>query len=184
MSMNTVSRTLTPEMAAAASTLVKMARAGDTSLSRALDRAQERLFSQPWALVGGILQIASVSEASEQRATDGSACSCPTTKGTCWHVASYLILSSIAGAGVLPYAPLPLPFVMDDDELPGEYFLDGPFDAYDDSELTAPEAEPVKREWFSDEGGGDFEEVDRLDEPGATPVPLVQPMQPEIRRAA
>jgi len=136
-------RTLTPEMAAAASTLVKMAHAGDTSLSRACDRAQERLFSQPWAIVSGLLEIASISNPGDVRVTDGETCSCPTSKGCCYHVAGWLMLSTLAAAGIAPVAPLPLPSILDDDDLPAESFLDGPFDAFDDFELTAPEPAPA-----------------------------------------
>lgn len=131
-----VARTLTPEMAAAASTLVKIAHAGDTSLSRACDRAQERLMVQPWAIVSGLLEIASLSNPGDIRITDGETCSCPTSKGTCYHVAGWLMLSTLAAAGVAPMSPLPLPIEIDEDELPADSFLDGPFDAFEDASLT------------------------------------------------
>lgn len=162
-----VPRTLTPEMAAAASTLVKIAHPGDTSLSRACDRAQERLFAQPWAVRSGILEIASLSNPGDIRATDGVICTCPTNRGVCYHIAGWLILSSLSAAGIAPQAPLPLPCLIDEDELPAESFLDGPFDAFEDDSLTGSGDEG--REWYSDEGGGDFEEVDSL-EPERAPV--------------
>lgn len=162
-----VPRTLTPEMAAAAATLVKIAHPGDTSLSRACDRAQERLFAQPWTVAAGMLQIASHSTPGEVQVTDGIDCTCPTSRGVCYHIAGWLMISTLAASGIAPLAPLPLPAVLDDDELPADSFLDGPFDAFEDDELTAPGDEG--REWYSDEGGGDFEEVDSL-EP-VVPVP-------------
>lgn len=128
-------RIITREMVTAASMLVRMAHADDNSLARALERAQERLFAQPWVVVAGILQIASHSHPTDVHSTDGTDCTCPTTRGTCYHVASWMVLSTIAATGVHPIAPLPLPAIVDDDALPAESFLDGDFDAFEDTSL-------------------------------------------------
>lgn len=128
-------RAVNAEMITAASMLVKLAHPGDASLGRALAKAEERLLAQPWRVDAGILQIASHSHPSDVHCTDGDTCTCPTTRGTCYHIAAWLVLSAIAASGVMPVAALPLPAVLDDDDVPAGSFLDGPFDAFDDDSL-------------------------------------------------
>jgi hypothetical protein len=125
----------TPQLISAASLLVRLAHPGESSLHRALERAEGRLMTQPWRVDSGILQIASHSQQNEVHATDGAECTCPTTKGVCWHIAGWHILSTLCAAGVHPVADLPLPAVLDEDELPAS-FLDGDFSAFDDMSLT------------------------------------------------
>jgi len=126
---------ITPQLISAASMLVRLAHSGEASLHRALERAEGRLMTQPWRVDSGILQIASASHANEVHATDGAECSCPTSKGVCWHVASWHIISALCAAGCYPVADLPLPAALDVDELPAS-FLDGDFSAFDDDSLT------------------------------------------------
>lgn len=127
---------ITPKLATAASMLVKLAHPGDSSLHRALLKAEPLLMTQPWRIAGGILQIVSASQQNETHKTDGDYCECPTTRGVCWHRAAWMMLSTLAAAGIDPIADLPLPAVTDDDELPASSsFLDGPFDAFEDMSL-------------------------------------------------
>jgi len=126
---------ITPQLISAASMLVRLAHTGEASLHRALERAEGRLMTQPWRVDSGILQIASASRPNEVVVTDGVTCNCPTTRGTCYHVASWHIISALCAAGCYPVADLPLPAALDTDELPAS-FLDGPFDAFDDDSLT------------------------------------------------
>lgn len=125
---------ITPELIAAASAFVKLTHATDASLARALDRASARLLELPWSVDCGILQIASHSHASEVHSTDGTDCTCEASRGVCWHCAAWGILSAIAATGVNVVAALPLPSVLDDDDLPAS-FLDGDFDAFEDTSL-------------------------------------------------
>lgn len=61
-----------------------------------------------------------------------------TTGNNAWH-----ILSTLAAAGLCCVADLPLPAVLDDDELPAS-FLDGDFDAFEDTTLLLPSPEPFR----------------------------------------
>jgi len=128
----------TPQLISAASLLVRLAHPGASSLHRALEKAEGRLMTQPWRVDEGVLHIVSASRQNEVHLTDGDDCSCPTTRGCCWHKGAWWIVSSLAAAGLYPVADLPLPSVLDDDELPAS-FLDGDFSSFDDVELTAPE---------------------------------------------
>lgn len=113
-----------PELLIAASMLVRLAHRDNASLHRALDKAQERLFTHPWRLYDGHLEITSASHPNEIQHCDDSYCTCKTTRGVCWHVAAWHILSAIAGAGGLVSPALPLPdMVAVDDEEYG-HFLD------------------------------------------------------------
>jgi hypothetical protein len=143
----------TPQLISAASLLVRLAHPGEASLHRALGKAEERLMMQAWRVDSGILQIASHSNPQDVHSTDGVECTCPTSRGVCYHIAAWHILSALCAAGVAPVADRPLPAALDEDEQPASSFLDGPFDAFDDLSLTldpAP-AEPVY-----------FDEVDEL----------------------
>jgi len=143
MSMTMVQRTVVnPQLATAASMLVRLAHPGDASLARALEKAEVRLMTQPWRVDDGVLHIVSYSHQNEVQLTDGADCSCPCVRGVCWHAAAWRILSTLAAAGVDPVADLPLPSLTEDElgpeGTPGS-FLDGPFDAFEDVELTAPD---------------------------------------------
>lgn len=133
---------VTPQLASAASMLVRLAHPGAHSLHRALERAEGRIMTQPWRIDSGILQIASHSSPNEVHATDGAECTCPTSRGVCWHIAAWHILSALCAAGVSPVADLPLPAALDEDELPAS-FLDGDFSAFDDMSLTLTHDEYV-----------------------------------------
>jgi len=139
----------TPQLISAASLLVRLSHPGQASLHRALEKAEGRLMTQPWRVDAGVLHIVSASQQNEVQLTDGDDCSCPCTRGVCWHKAAWSIVSTLAAAGLWPVADLPLPSVLDDDELPAS-FLDGDFSAFADESLTL-ELEPVY-----------FEEVDEL----------------------
>jgi len=132
--------TITPEMITAASLLVRITHSDDASLARALGKAECRLFDLAWVVADGQLHIASHSRPRDVNLTDGLECSCPTSRGTCWHLAAWSILSAVCAAGINPVAPIPLPLCveLDDDDEPGS-FLDGPFDAFDDDSLTHDE---------------------------------------------
>lgn len=108
MTMVPRTRTITPEMISASSMLVRIAHQADPSIGRALAKAEERLLILPWTVDCGILQIASHSDPTKCHETDGETCHCPTTRGTCWHIAAFLILSAIAAAGINPIAARPL----------------------------------------------------------------------------
>jgi hypothetical protein len=125
---------VTPQLTTAASMLICVAQPANASLHRALVKAEARLITQPWRIDEGILKIVSHSKQSDTHKTDGDYCECKTTRGVCWHRAAWLILSTLAAGGCSPVANLPL--ALDDDELPAESFLDGPFDAFDDESLT------------------------------------------------
>lgn len=116
----------TPELLIAASMLVRLAHPTNASLHRALDKAQERLSSYPWRLYDGHLEITSASHPNEVHHCDDTYCTCKTTRGICWHIASWHILSAIAGAGGLVSPALPLPDMeaMDDSYEPYGNFLD------------------------------------------------------------
>jgi hypothetical protein len=130
-------RTITIQHTTAASLLIQYAQPDNLSLHRALHKAEMRLLTQPWRLDAGVLHIVSHSRQNEVHVCDGEDCSCEATRGVCWHIASWTILSTLAAAGSSLRANLPLPAVVDVDELPGS-FLDGPFDWADDLELTMP----------------------------------------------
>jgi len=123
-------------MITAASLLVRITHADDASLARALGKAEQRLFDLAWTIDCGILQIASFSHPTDVNATDGESCTCPTSRGCCYHRAAWFILSAVCAAGINPVAPIPLPLcvALDEDE-PGS-FLDGPFDSFSDESLT------------------------------------------------
>ena len=125
----------TPQLISAASLLVRLAHPGEASLHRALEKAEGRLMTQPWRVDAGVLHIVSASRQNEVQLTDGDDCSCPCTRGCCWHKAAWSIVSTLAAAGLYPVADLPLPSVLDDDELPAS-FLDGDFSAFADESLT------------------------------------------------
>jgi len=128
---------VTPHLATAASMLICVAQPSNASLHRALVKAEARLITQPWRIdAGGVLVIVSHSDQRGTHQTDGEFCECKTTRGVCWHRAAWLILSTLAAGGCSPVANLPLPSILDDDELPAESFLDGPFDSFSDESLT------------------------------------------------
>jgi hypothetical protein len=128
---------VTPHLATAASMLICVAQPSNASLHRALVKAEARLITQPWRIdAGGVLVIVSHSNQRDTHSTDGEFCECKTTRGVCWHRAAWLILSTLAAGGCSPVANLPLPSILDDDELPAESFLDGPFDSFSDESLT------------------------------------------------
>jgi hypothetical protein len=133
---------VSPQLTTAASMLICVAQPANASLHRALVKAEARLITQPWRIDAGVLTIVSHSKQTETQETDGDFCSCKTTRGVCWHRAAWLILSTLAAGGCSPVANLPLPAVLDESELPGD-FLDGDFDWADDVELTAPVARQV-----------------------------------------
>lgn len=137
---------ITPQLATAASMLVRLANPGDASLHRALEKAEARLISQPWRIDEGVLHIVSYSRQNDVQLTDGADCSCETTRGTCWHRAAWMILSTLAAAGVDPVADLPL--AVPEDTLPASSFLDGPFDAFDDTSLLGDAR--AGDEWYED----------------------------------
>jgi len=123
-------------MLTAGSMLVRIAHPADASMARALGKAEQRLIDQAWTITCGILQIASFSHPTDVNATDGLECSCPTSKGVCYHRAAWFILSTIAASGINPVAPIPLPLcVAEGDDEPGS-FLDGDFDGFADESLT------------------------------------------------
>lgn len=125
---------VSPQLTTAASMLICVAQPANASLHRALVKAEARLMTLPWRIAeGGILTIVSHSKQNDTHKTDGDYCECKTTRGVCWHRAAWLILSTLAAGGCSPVANLPL--ALDDDELPAESFLDGPFDAFDDETL-------------------------------------------------
>jgi len=132
-----ITRTIvTPHLATAASMLISVAQPSNASLHRALVKAEQRLMTLPWRVDAGVLHIASQSQPGEVHLTDGEDCSCPTTRGVCFHRAAWLILSTLAAGGCSPIANFPLPSILDVDELPAESFLDGPFDSFSDESLT------------------------------------------------
>ena len=114
---------ITPQLATAASMLIRMAHPTNQSLHRALAKAEERLISQPWRVDTGMLRIVSYSRQNETHRTDGDFCECETKRGVCWHRSAWLIVSTLAATGCYVVANLPLPSVLDDDDLPGD-FLD------------------------------------------------------------
>jgi hypothetical protein len=116
--------------------LICVAQPSNASLHRALVKAEALLIAQPWRVDAGVLHIVSHSRQNEVHLTDGDDCSCPTTRGVCWHRAAWLILSTLAAGGCQPVAKLPLPSILDGDELPADSFLDGDFSGFDDLELT------------------------------------------------
>ena len=130
---------VTPQLTTAASMLISVAQPSNASLHRALVKAEARLITQPWRIDAGVLHIVSMSRQNEVQLTDGEDCSCPCTRGCCWHKAAWLILSTLAAGGCSPVANLPLPSILDDDELSADSFLDGDFSGFSDYELTAPE---------------------------------------------
>jgi len=127
---------VTPHLATAASMLISVLQPSNASLHRALVKAEALLITQPWRVDVGVLHIVSHSQQNEVHLTDGDDCSCPTTRGVCWHRAAWLILSTLAAGGCSPIANLPLPSILDDDELPADAFLDGDFSGFADESLT------------------------------------------------
>lgn len=135
---------VTPQLATAASMLVRMTHADDASLARALEKAEGRLVSQPWRIdEAGVLVITSYSRQNETHRTDGDYCECKTTRGMCWHRAAWMLLSTLAASGARPEANLPLPNVTNEDDLPSS-FLDGDFDAFEDTSLLIQVEAPVQ----------------------------------------
>lgn len=134
---------VTPQLATAASMLVRLTHPGDGSLHRALEKAETRLGTQPWRIDVGVLHVVSFSRQNDVHLTDGDDCSCKTTRGVCWHRAAWHILSTLAASGARPEASLPLPSVTTDDDLPGG-FLDGDFDAFEDTSLLIQVEAPVQ----------------------------------------
>lgn len=135
MSMAMVRQTIvTPQLATAASMLVRLAHPGDGSLHRALEKAEGRVIALPWRIDGGVLCISSHSKPGQVRYCDGATCDCLTTRGVCWHVAAWHLISTLAATGIEPIADLPLPSVTNDDDLPSS-FLDGDFSAFEDTSL-------------------------------------------------
>lgn len=100
---------VTLDLAITAGTLVKLAHKHDASLHRAVDKAAPRLVDMPWRIVDGRLEIASARNRNEVHHCDGTYCTCPTTKGVCWHQGGWAILSAIAATGVEVEATVPLP---------------------------------------------------------------------------
>jgi hypothetical protein len=127
---------VTPQLTTAASMLISVSQPSNASLHRALVKAEQRLMTLPWRVDAGVLHIASHSQPNEVHLTDGEDCSCPTTRGICFHRAAWLILSTLAAGGCSPIANLPLPSILDDDEMPADAFLDGDFSAFADDSLT------------------------------------------------
>ena len=140
---------VTQELITAASMLVRLAHPGNPSLHRALARAEPLLMSQPWRVDEGVLRITSHSTQTQTHKTDGTYCECECTRGVCWHVGAWHILSTLAGAGLHVVADLPLPFALEDEELPGD-FLD----------WFGPDEEPAGAVFIPDPVA--FEEVDEL----------------------
>lgn len=133
---------ITPQLATAASMLIRLAHPENQSLHRALAKAEPLLMTQPWRVDAGVLRIVSHSHPNQTHTCDGQYCECETKRGVCWHIAGWHILSTLAAAGVCCVADLPLPAVLDDDELPAS-FLDGDFDAFEDTTLL-PSPEPFR----------------------------------------
>lgn len=139
---------VTPQLATAASMLVRLTRSDDRSLCRALERAEERLISLPWSVDGGVLCISSHSSPGQVHFCDGDTCDCLTTRGVCWHRAAFVILSTIAATGALVVANLPLPAPdamrqIEDGDYPGS-FLDSLDElAFDEDGGLLP-AQPVR----------------------------------------
>lgn len=131
-----VTRTVTLEMATAASMLVRITQPAHQSLHRALAKAEARLVELPWSVDGGVLCISSHSHPGQVHYCEADVCDCLTARGTCWHRAAYLILSTIAATGVIVAANLPLPAPevyarIEDGDYPGDFLdtIDGlPFD--------------------------------------------------------
>lgn len=145
MSMAMVARTVvTPQLATAASMLCRLSHPGDGSLHRALEKAETRIIALPWRIDGGVLCISSHSAPGQLHFCDGVTCDCLTTRGVCWHVAAWHLISTLAATGIEPVADLPLPSVTNDDDLPSS-FLDGDFSAFDDTSLLLPAAPVVAR---------------------------------------
>lgn len=134
---------VTPQLATAASMLVRLTHPGDGSLHRALEKAETRLVSQPWRIDVGVLHVVSYSTHNDVHLTDGDDCSCKTTRGICWHRAAWMLLSTLAASGARPEASLPLPNVTNEDDLPSS-FLDGPFDAFEDTSLLVQVDAPIQ----------------------------------------
>lgn len=163
---------LTPQLATAASMLIRLSHAQNPSLHRALEKAETRLIAQPWRVDAGVLRIVSFSRQNETHQTDGEYCTCECRRGVCWHVASWMIVSTLAAAGCYAVAALPLPSVLEDDELPGD-FLD-----------SLPDEDTFGGVVLGHDDYGDvitaraaFEEVDEL----PIYVPLPTPRHPRIR---
>ena len=121
--------TTTPELLIAASTLIKLAHRGDYSLARALEKAEYRLMTHPWRMTYELLHITSESHPNEVHITDGELCTCKTTRGTCWHRAAYILISTVQAAGVQIVPELLLPNM---DALDQAYEHDGAYDDYGD----------------------------------------------------
>lgn len=142
---------VTPQLATAASMLVRMAHPQDASLARALEKAQERLITLPWSVDGGVLCISSHSTPGQVHFCDGDTCDCLTTRGVCWHKGAWHLVCTLAATGIIPVASLPLlsPAAMrqiEDGDFPGD-FLDTIDElAYDDYGDLVPPARTTFRE--------------------------------------
>jgi hypothetical protein len=153
MQAQMVSRVLTLEMATAASMLVRMAHPQNQSLHRALAKAEQRLVELPWSVDGGVLCISSHSAPGQVHFCDGDTCDCLTTRGTCWHNAGFMILSTLAATGIIIAAPLPLPRPevyrqIEDGEYFGDFLDSLDEQAYDDYGDLIPAARATFAEPF------------------------------------
>lgn len=92
-------------------TFLQFLHTADSALKRALERAARWMPDAAWTyeVASGVLAITSRSQPRVVHYASVDGCDCPTTKGICWHRASTLICHTLAGAGVYPVAPLPLP---------------------------------------------------------------------------
>ena len=118
----------TPQLLITAGMLCRLAHPEDASLSRALDKAQTRLMSHPWRINFDHLEITSESRPNEVHISDGSYCSCPCTKGWCWHKACVLLIRTIRATGVDVQPALLLPDMdaLDDAEMYDDFLADMP----------------------------------------------------------
>lgn len=168
---------ITPQLATAASMLIRMAHPQNQSLHRALARAEERLISQPWRIDAGILRIVSFSRQNETYRTDGDYCECVTKRGVCWHRAAWMICSTLAAAGCYVVADLPLPSVLEDDDLPGDFL-----DSLPDEDTFGGTVEGWDSYGDVITAAGAFEEVDELPAPARrVRETFTEPFRPTCR---
>lgn len=139
-------RTVTIEQTTAASMIIRIVQPQNVSLHRALAKAESRLIDHAWRLDSGVLHITSHSTPGAVQLCDGDSCSCETTRGICWHIAAWTILSTLSAAGSPLVASLPLPMVLDVDELP-DSFLDGDFSAFEDTSILNIQVEGPVQPW-------------------------------------
>lgn len=96
--------TITPQMAAFASALIRETNRGTKSLLRGVEKAEPRLFELGWEVSGGILLIQSATRPGKVWETDGDDCQCPATGKHCWHRSAWLIICTCQAASVAPLA--------------------------------------------------------------------------------